>query len=112
MTCFGSVYYARKFVRDNHLAGVTYSRCQDGLYRVFLDTGFRVDATRTTCASINKRFGKKLRFRLERSSGSYQILTDIDNMERVTVRLKNYRGEGCNCIWQESKNSIKSQADG
>lgn len=112
MTCFGSVYYAKKFARDNHLTDVTFSRGQDGLFRIFLDTGFRVNATRTTCSSINSRFRKCLRFRMDREFGSYQILTDIDNLTTVIERLKNYRGEGCNCIWQESKNSTKSQADG
>lgn len=112
MTCFGSVYYAQKFARDNHLTDVTFSRCQDGLYRIFLDTGFRVNATRTTCSSINSRFGKRLRFRLDRDSGSYQILADIDYCLTVTERLKNYRGEGCKHIWQESESSIKSAENG
>ena len=106
MTAFGSIYFARKFVKDEGLEDSGISRCQDGLYRVFVDTGFRVDATRTTCSNINSRFNKSLRFRLDHKSGSYRILAHYDRLMEIQGRLSRYKGEGCNCIWQE-KSDIK-----
>lgn len=111
MTAFGTIYYARKFVKDERLEDSVISRCQDGLYRVFVDTGFRVDATRTTCANINSRFNKLLRFRLDHKSGSYRILAQYDHLEKIQKKLSLYKGEGCNCIWQE-QSDINSQENG
>ena len=111
MTAFGTIYYARKFVKDNGLEDSAISRCQDGSYRVFVDTGFRVDATRTTCANINSRFNKSLRFRLDHKSGSYRILAQYEHLEKIQSKLSTYKGEGCNCIWQEKRN-IKYQENG
>lgn len=111
MTAFGTIYYARKFVKDERLEDSAISRCQDGLYRVFVDTGFRVDATRTTCANINSRFNKSLRFRLDHKSGSYRILAPYDHLEAFQVNLSRYKGEGCNCIWRDQRN-INSQENG
>lgn len=106
MTAFVTIYYARKFVKDESLEDSAISRCQDGLYRVFVDTGFRVDATRTTCANINSRFNKSLRFRKDHKSGSYQILAPCDYLREVLEKISRYKGEGSNRIWQE-KSSIK-----
>ena len=103
MTAFGSIYYARKFVDTLGIKNPMISRCQDRLFRIFVDTGFLVDATRTTCANINSRFGKSLRFRLDRVTKSYQILAPYDDLENIQTKLSIYKGEGCNCIWQEKR---------
>lgn len=106
MTAFGTIYYARKFVNTVGVENPMISRCQDGLFRVFVDTGFRVSATRSTCATINRRFGKCLRFRKDHKSGDYQILAPSDYLEEIRGKLSRYKGEGCYRIWQE-KDSIK-----
>lgn len=106
MTAFSSIYYAKKFIETVGIEDPMISRCQDGLFRVFIDTGFRVDATRTTCANINSRFGKNLRFRLDKESRSYQIMAQHDHLAEVKEKLSRYKGEGSRCIWRE-KDSIK-----
>lgn len=111
MTAFGTIYYARKFIETVGIENPMISRCQDGLFRVFVDTGFRVDATRVTCSTINSRFGKSLRFRLDKKSGAYQILASCDYLEEIRGELSRYKGEGSNRIWQE-KRSTKSQENG
>lgn len=111
MTAFETIYYARKFIDTVGIKDSMISRCQDGLFRIFVDTGFRVDATRTTCSNINSRFNKSLRFRLDHKSGSYRILAHYDRLMEIQGRLSRYKGEGCNCIWQE-KRSIKYQENG
>ena len=111
MAAFRTIYYARKFIDTVGIEDPMISRCQDGLFRVFVDTGFRVDATRTTCANINSRFGKNLRFRLDKESRSYQIMAQRDHLAEVKEKLSRYKGEGSRCIWQE-KRSIKSQENG
>lgn len=111
MTAFGTIYYAKKYVKYYGIKDPMISRCPDGLFRIFVDTGFRVDATRTTCANINSRFNKSLRFRLDRKSGSYRILAPYDHLEAFQVNLSRYKGEGCNSIWRE-KRVIKFGVDG
>lgn len=111
MTAFGTIYYARKFIETVGIENPMISRCQDGLFRVFVDTGFRVSATRSTCATINSRFGKCLRFRKDHKSGDYQILAPCDYLGEVREKLSRYKGEGSNRIWQEKRN-IKSQENG
>lgn len=106
MTAFGTIYYARKFIETVGIENPMISRCPDGLFRIFVDTGFRVDASRVTCSSINSRFGKSLRFRKDHKSGSYQILAPCDYLGEVLEKLSRYKGEGSNRIWQE-KDSIK-----
>lgn len=111
MTAFGSIYYARKFIETVGIENPMISRWQDGLYRVFIDTGFRVDASRVTCSSINSRFEKSLRFRKDHKSGSYQILAPCDYLGEIREKLSRYKGEGSRCIWKEKRN-IKSQENG
>lgn len=111
MTAFGTIYYARKYIQCEKIKDPLVSRGQDGLYRIYVDTGFRVDATRTTCANINSRFGKNLRFRLDKESRYYQIMAQHDHLAEVKEKLSRYKGEGSRCIWQE-KRSIKSQENG
>lgn len=111
MTAFGTIYYARKFINTVGIEDPMVSRCQDGLFRVFVDTGFRVDATRTTCANINSRFGKNLRFRLDKESRSYQIMAQYDRLIKVKEKLSRYRGEGSKCIWKE-KSAIRYPENG
>lgn len=111
MAAFGTIYYARKFIDTVGIEDPMVSRCQDGFFRVFVDTGFRVDASRVTCSHINSRFGKSLRFRKDHKSGSYQILASCDYLGEIREKLSRYKGEGSRCIWQE-KRSIKSQENG
>lgn len=111
MTAFGTIYYAQKYVHYYGIKDPTISRCPDGLFRIFVDTGFRVDASRVTCSNINSRFGKSLRFRLDRVTKSYQILAPYDDLEKIQAKLSTYKGEGCNCIWRE-KRVIKFGVDG
>ena len=106
MAVFGTIYYARKYIQCEKVKDPLVSRGQDGFYRIYVDTGFRVDATRTTCANINSRFGKNLRFRLDKESGSYQIMAQHDRLAEVKEKLSRYKGEGSNRIWQE-KSDIK-----
>lgn len=111
MTVFGTIYYARKYIQCEKIKDPLVSRGQDGFYRIYVDTGFRVDATRMTCANINSRFGKNLRFRLDKESRSYKIMAQYDRLIEVKEKLSRYKGEGSRCIWQE-KRSIKSPENG
>lgn len=111
MTAFGTIYYARKFIETVRIENPMISRCKDGLYRVFIDTGYRVNASRVTCSHINSRFGNSLRFRMDHKSGDYQILAPCDYLGEIREKLSRYNGEGSNCIWQE-KRCIKSQENG
>ena len=111
MAAFGTIYYARKFIETVGIEDPMISRCQSGLFRVFVDTGFRVNATRTTCSGINNRFGKRLRFRKDHKSGDYQILAPYDYLGEIREKISRYKGEGSSCIWQEKRN-IKSQENG
>lgn len=105
MTAFGTIYYAKKYVNYYGIKNPMISRCQDGLFRVFVDTGFRVDASRVTCSHINSRFGKSLRFRRDHKSGDYQILATCDYLGEIREKLSCYKGEGSRCIWQEKRNT-------
>ena len=111
MTVFGTIYYARKYIENEKITDPLVSRGQDGFYRIYVDTSFRVDATRTTCANINSRFGKNLRFRLDKVSRSYRIMAQYDRLTEVKEKLSRYRGEGSNCIWQE-KSAIRYPENG
>ncbi len=111
MTAFGTIYYARKYIENEKIADPLVSRGQDGLYRIYVDSGFRVDATRTTCSNINSRFGKNLRFRIDKESRSYQIMAQYDRLTEVREKLSRYKGEGSNCIWRE-KSAIRYPENG
>lgn len=101
MKVFGSIYYVRKYIENENIADPLISRGQDGLYRIYVDSGFRVNATRTTCSNINSRFGRNLRFRLDKKSRSYQIMAQYDRLTEVREKLTRYKGEGSGRIWQE-----------
>lgn len=111
MTAFGTIYYAKKYANYYGIKNPMISQCSDGLFRIFVDTGFRVDASRVTCSNINRRFGKSLRFRLDVITRDYQILAPYDKLEDFQYNIFRYKGEGSNCIWQE-KRSIKSPENG